>query len=95
MRTCRCEARLAVALIAVCVCSVSLPAARYATAAQQADFYLRVIEALDARAAVTDAAAVMVQEGTEDKPGIILGAAFTPLEPQSTDERKPTATNGQ
>jgi hypothetical protein len=27
-----------------------------------------------------DAAAVMVQEGTHDKPGIILGAAFTPLQ---------------
>ena len=26
-----------------------------------------------------DAAAVMVQEGTRDKPGIILGAAYTPL----------------
>jgi hypothetical protein len=26
-----------------------------------------------------DAAAVMVQEGTHDKPGIILGAAYTPL----------------
>ncbi|MGA7786861.1 MAG: DUF1223 domain-containing protein [Xanthobacteraceae bacterium] len=27
-----------------------------------------------------DAAAVMLQEGTRDKPGIILGAAFTPLQ---------------
>ncbi|HTP91043.1 MAG TPA: DUF1223 domain-containing protein [Xanthobacteraceae bacterium] len=27
-----------------------------------------------------DAAAVMVQEGSHDKPGIILGAAYTPLE---------------
>ncbi len=27
-----------------------------------------------------DAAAVMVQEGTHDKPGIILGAAYTPLQ---------------
>lgn len=27
-----------------------------------------------------DAAAVMVQEGTRDKPGIILGAAYTPLQ---------------
>ena len=26
-----------------------------------------------------DAAAVMLQEGTRDKPGIILGAAYTPL----------------
>ena len=32
-----------------------------------------------------DAAAVMVQEGTHDKPGIILGAAYTTLEPQPTD----------
>jgi len=29
-----------------------------------------------------DAAAVMVQAGTHDKPGIILGAAFAPLQPQ-------------
>ena len=39
-----------------------------------------------------DAAAVMVQEGTHDKPGIILGAAFTPLaltkEGEQTSERK-------
>src|ERR1700691_6232289 len=27
-----------------------------------------------------DAAAVMVQEGTRDKPGIILGAAYAPLQ---------------
>ena len=27
-----------------------------------------------------DAAAVMVQEGTHDKPGIILGAAYAPLQ---------------
>jgi hypothetical protein len=26
-----------------------------------------------------DAAAVMVQEGTHDKPGMILGAAYLPL----------------
>ena len=32
-----------------------------------------------------DAAAVMVQEGTHDKPGVILGAAFTTLVPQTTD----------
>jgi hypothetical protein len=32
-----------------------------------------------------DAAAVMVQEGTHDKPGIILGAAYTPLDPQPAD----------
>jgi len=27
-----------------------------------------------------DAAAVMVQEGSHDRPGIILGAAYTPLQ---------------
>ena len=27
-----------------------------------------------------DAAAVMVQEGTHEKPGMILGAAYTPLQ---------------
>ena len=37
-----------------------------------------------------DAAAVMVQEGTHDKPGIILGAAFTPLGQQTTEERRRT-----
>lgn len=42
-----------------------------------------------------DAAAVMVQEGTPDKPGIILGAAFTSIGQQSTDEQKPTATSGK
>jgi hypothetical protein len=31
-----------------------------------------------------DAAAVMLQEGTHDKPGIILGAAFSPLEQQTS-----------
>jgi len=35
-----------------------------------------------------DAAAVMVQEGTHDKPGIVLGAAFTPLGTQTTDDRR-------
>jgi hypothetical protein len=38
-----------------------------------------------------DAAAVMVQEGTHDKPGIILGAAYTPLEPQPTDSGTQTS----
>ena len=33
-----------------------------------------------------DAAAVMVQEGTHDKPGIILGAAYTPLQSEKTTE---------
>jgi hypothetical protein len=37
------------------------------------------IEASDA-----DAAAVMVQEGTHDKPGIVLGAAYYSLGQQST-----------
>jgi hypothetical protein len=38
-----------------------------------------------------DAAAVMVQEGSHDKPGIILGAAVTPLGLQSpTDGRQTT-----
>jgi len=37
-----------------------------------------------------DAAAVMVQEGPHDKPGIILGAAFTTLEPQTTDDGRQT-----
>ena len=35
-----------------------------------------------------DAAAVMVQEGTHDKPGIILGAAYTTL--QTTDDGRQT-----
>ena len=32
-----------------------------------------------------DAAAVMVQEGTRDRPGIILGAAYTSLQPVASD----------
>jgi hypothetical protein len=32
----------------------------------------------------------MVQEGTHDKPGIILGAAYTTLEPQTPDEGRLT-----
>jgi hypothetical protein len=32
-----------------------------------------------------DAAAVVVQEGTRDKPGIILGAAFAPIAQQTSD----------
>ena len=38
-----------------------------------------------------DAAAVMVQEGTHDKPGIILGAAYTSLEPQPMDSGPQTS----
>jgi hypothetical protein len=37
-----------------------------------------------------DAAAVMVQEGTHDKPGPILGAAYTLLEPQTVDDGRQT-----
>ena len=37
-----------------------------------------------------DAAVVMVQEGTHDKPGIILGASYTTLEPQTTDDGRLT-----
>ena len=33
----------------------------------------------------TDAAAVMIQEGTHDKPGFILGAAYTSLGPPASD----------
>jgi hypothetical protein len=40
-----------------------------------------------------DAAAVMVQDGTHDKPGIILGAAFTPLGPQSPDTARQTTND--
>jgi len=43
-----------------------------------------------------DAAAVMVQEGTHDKPGIILGAAFAPLGQQTTEDgRQRTESRGQ
>jgi hypothetical protein len=34
-----------------------------------------------------DAAAVMVQQGTHDKPGIVLGAAFTPIIRQTSQVR--------
>jgi hypothetical protein len=37
-------------------------------------------------AGAIDAAAVMVQEGTHDKPGIILGAAYTPIGQPTTDD---------
>jgi hypothetical protein len=40
-----------------------------------------------------DAAAVMVQEGTRAKPGIVLGAAFSPLATQTTDLRQQTTTS--
>jgi len=38
-----------------------------------------------------DAAAVLVQEGTRDKPGAILGAAFAALAPQTTDDGRHTS----
>jgi hypothetical protein len=40
-----------------------------------------------------DAAAVMVQEGTHAKPGIILGAAFSPLATQTTESSQQTTTS--
>jgi hypothetical protein len=42
-----------------------------------------------------DAATVMIQEGTHDKPGIILGAAFTTLGPQATDDGRQTTERKQ
>jgi hypothetical protein len=36
-----------------------------------------------------DAAAVMVQQGTHDKPGMILGAAVVPVGRQTTEIRRP------
>ena len=42
----------------------------------------------DIRTDDADAAAVMVQDGTHDKPGIILGAAFMALAPQSPDDAR-------
>lgn len=38
-----------------------------------------------------DAVAVMVQQGTHDKPGVIVGAAFAPVARQTTDVREPAA----
>jgi len=35
-----------------------------------------------------DAAAIMVQEGTQAKPGLILGAAFTPLATRTMEDRR-------
>jgi hypothetical protein len=43
------------------------------------------------RADGIDAAAVMVQQGNHDKPGIILGAAYTPLEPPPADDGRQTS----
>jgi hypothetical protein len=39
-----------------------------------------------------DAAAVMVQEGTHDKPGIVLGAAMTPLMRSAPDAKRQTSS---
>ena len=39
-----------------------------------------------------DAAAIMVQEGTREKPGIILGAAFAPIGRQTTEDGGRTRT---
>ena len=40
----------------------------------------------DIKASNIDAAAVLVQEGTHDKPGVILGAAYVPIERSSSTE---------
>ena len=40
-----------------------------------------------------DAAAVMVQQGTHDRPGVVLGAAFVPVRRQTTDVRVPTISD--
>jgi hypothetical protein len=40
-----------------------------------------------------NAAAVMVQEGTRDKPSVILGAALTPLARTATDDKGQTSSN--
>ena len=39
-----------------------------------------------------DAAAVIVQEGTRQKPGVVLGAAYTPLPPRATDDGPQTSS---
>jgi hypothetical protein len=40
-----------------------------------------------------DGAAVVVQEGTRDKPGIVLGAALMPLPRSATDAKRQTSSN--
>jgi len=40
-----------------------------------------------------DAAAVIVQKGSREKPGIVLGAALLPIGPQLTDDRQQHTTN--
>jgi hypothetical protein len=41
----------------------------------------------EVKGAQIDGAAVLLQQGTHDRPGIILGAAFTPIGQQTTDVR--------
>jgi len=38
-----------------------------------------------------DAVAVMVQQGSKEKPGMILGAAFVPLDAHTTEVRPPVS----
>jgi hypothetical protein len=40
-----------------------------------------------------DAAVVLVQQGSHDKPGVILGAAFAPVKRQTTQVSEPAAGN--
>jgi hypothetical protein len=40
-----------------------------------------------------DAAAILVQQGTHDKPGIVLGAAFAPVARRTTEARDPATNN--
>jgi hypothetical protein len=40
-----------------------------------------------------DGAAVLVQQGSRDKPGMILGAAFAPVARQTTEVREPATNN--
>jgi hypothetical protein len=44
----------------------------------------------DIQTSEIDAAAIMVQEGTRDKPGIIVGAAFAPIGQRTTENRGQT-----
>jgi hypothetical protein len=46
----------------------------------------------DIKADDIDAAVVMVQEGTHEKPGVILGAAYLPLGQPSSSEARQTTT---
>ena len=42
-----------------------------------------------------DAAAVIVQQGTKEKPGIILGAAFMPIGTRTTEDGRPAIDDGR